>query len=149
MMGKDMDEIERSLAQFIPRSAPPDLGRRVVARALDSRMNAAVTPRMRAMAVLCFVLTTVVMTGDALFSKWQSGRIGVLRGGPGVSEPGGEEADLLWAEVGGDLGDLDKFRKEGLVFSRLGSLGGSSRAYLEARDLLKGTIDHEDPESYY
>ncbi len=92
-MGKDMDEIERSLARLVPRSAPPDLGRRVVARALDSRKNAAVTPRLRAMAVVCFVLTTVVMTGDALFSKWQSGRIGVLRGGPGVSEPGGEEAD--------------------------------------------------------
>jgi len=149
MMGKDMDEIERSLARLVPRSAPPDLGRRVVARALDSRKNAAVSPRMRAVAGLCFVLTSIVVIGDAVISKWQSGRIGVLRGGPGVSEPGGEEADLLWAEVGGELGDLDKFRKEGLVFSRLGSLGGSSRAYLEARDWLKGTIDHEDPEILY
>lgn len=143
------DDIEKSLARLVPRATPPGLGLQVIARALDSRKNAVLTPRMRAVALVWAVLTLVAVIGDAVVSKRQSGRIAALLGGPGVSKPAGEEARLLWAEIGSDLGDLDKFRREGIALSRLGSRHDSRWAFIEARDRLKGMIDHEDPENYY
>jgi hypothetical protein len=106
---------------------------------------------MRAIATICLVLASIAMAGDAVISKRQSGRIAALRGGPGVSAPAKEEEEvrLLWAEVGVDLGGLDKFQREGTLLSRLASRGGSERAYLKAREMLKGMTDYEDPENYY
>jgi hypothetical protein len=149
MIEHDPDDIERSLGQLVPKPAPSGLRERVLDSALESRRNAPFTLRMRAVAGVCFVLTSLAMIGDAVISKRQSGRIAALLGGPGVSKPAGEEARLLWAELGSDLGDLDKLRREGIALSRLGSRHDSRWAFIEARDRLKGMIDHEDPENFY
>jgi hypothetical protein len=149
MIKHDPDDIEKSLARLVLRATPPGLHERIVARAFEARENAVVTPRMRAVAGVCLVLTSLAMIGDAVISKRQSGRITALLGGPGVSKPAGEEARLLWAELGSDLGDLDKLRREGIALSLLGSRHDSRWAFIEARDRLKGMIDHEDPENYY
>jgi len=149
MTEKDRDDIKTSLERLVPRGVPPDLGRRIVGRALDARKNAAMTPRMRIVAVACAILIGAVLGADPLLGRHESVRIAALRDGPGVLAPAGEDVRLLWAEVGGDLGDLDKFLGERIVLSRLGSRGGAGRAYLEARDRLKGMFDHEDPENYY
>ena len=143
------DDIEQSLGRLVPKPAPSGLRERVLDSALESRRNAALTPRMRAVAAVCFVLTSLVLIGDAVVSKRQSGRITALLGGPGVSKPAVDEARLLWAELGSDLGDLDKLRREGIALSRSGSRDDSLRALFKARDELKGMIDHEDPENYY
>jgi hypothetical protein len=149
MTGRDSDDIEKSLDQLVQLAVPPGLGGRVVGRALEARKNAAMTPRMRIVAVVCSILIIAVLGADSLLGRHESARIAALLGGPGVSAPVEEDVRLLWGEVGGDLGDLDKLRKEGILLSRLGSRGGAGRAYLEARDWLKGMFDHEDPENYY
>jgi hypothetical protein len=149
MIGKDPDDIEKALERLTPLAVPPGLGRRIVARAREARKNAAMTPRMRIAAVVCSILIIAVLGADSLLGRHESARIAALLDGPGVSASAGEDVRLQWAEIGGDLGDLDKFRREGILLSRLGSRGGSGRAYLEARDWLKGMIDHEDPENYY
>ncbi len=149
MTEKKLDDIERSLARLAPKAIPPGLGQRVMASVLESRKNAVWTPRMRAVAAICLVSASIAMAGDAVISKRQSGRIAALLGGPGVSNPAGEEIGLLWAELGSDLGDLDKLRREGILFSHLGGRHGSLGAYFEAQARLKGMIDHEDPENYY
>lgn len=149
MTEKELDDIERALARLAPKAIPAGLGQRVMASVLESRKNAVWTPRMRAVATICLVLASIAMAGDAVISKRQSGRIAALLGGPGVSNPAGEEIRLLRAELGSDLGDLDKLLREGIFFSRLGSRRGSPWAYFEAQDRLKGLIDHEDPENFY
>jgi hypothetical protein len=149
MIEHDPDDIERSLGQLVPKPAPPGLRERVLDSAIEVRKNAAMTPRMRTVAVVCSILIVAVLGVDPLISRHEAARMAALLDGPGVSAPIEEEVRLLWAEVGGDLGDLDKFCKEGILLSRLGSRGGSREAFLEARDWLKGMIDHEDPENYY
>lgn len=148
-MGNDLDDIEKSLARLVPKPGPHGLRQRIIGHALKARKKAVVTPRMRALAAICLVLTSIVMVGDAVVSKWQSGRIAALLGGPVVSKPAGDEARLLWVELGADLGDFDKFRREGIALSRLRSRDDSRYAFFETRDWLKGMIDHEDPENYY
>ena len=144
-------DTEGELRRLVPSSVPPGMRRRVLDRALDSRKNAAVTPRLRSAALVWAVLALVAVIGDAVISKGQSERLAAFLGGPGISTPAGaeEEGRRLWAEVGGDLGDLDKLRMTGIVLSRLGSRHESRWASFEARDRLKGMIDHEDPENYY
>ncbi len=105
MTGKDLDDIEKSLARLAPKAIPPGLRQRVMASALDARENAGLTPRMWAVALVWAMLALVAVIGDAVVSKWQSGRIAALLGGPVVSKPAGEEARLLWAELDADLGD--------------------------------------------
>lgn len=143
------NDIERSLGQLSPKPSFPGLRQRILASALESRKDVACTPRMRVVAVVCVTLTSLVLIGDAVVSKRQSGRIAALLGGPGASAPAEKEARLLWAELGADLGDLEIFCREGIVLSRLGSRDDSRWAFFEARDRLKGMIDHEDPENYY
>jgi hypothetical protein len=143
------DDIGESLGRLVPLPVPSGLRRRIMASVLESRKNAVLTPRMRVIATICLVLASMAMAWDAVISKRQSGRIAALLGGPGVSNPAGEEIGLLWAELGSDLGDLDKLRREGILFSCLGSRHGSPGAYFKAQDRLKGMIDHEDPENYY
>jgi hypothetical protein len=149
MTGRDPDEIEKSLNQFVPLAVPPGLGRQIVARALEARRNAAMTPRMRIAAVVCSILIIAVLGADSLLGRHESARIAALIDGPGVSAPVEEDVRLLWGEVGGDLGVLDELRREEILLSRLRGRGGPGRAYLEARDWLKGMSDHEDPENYY
>jgi glycine/D-amino acid oxidase-like deaminating enzyme len=149
MTGKNLDDIEKSLARLSPKAIPPGLRQRVMASALDARKNAGLTTRMRAVALVLAMLAAVAVIGDAIVSKWQSGRIAGLLGSPSVSKPAREEARLLWAELGADLGDLDTFRRERIVLSRLESQDDSRRAFFAARDWLKGMIDHEDPENCY
>lgn len=144
-----LDDIERSLERLAPKAIPPGLGQRVMAAVLESRKNTVLTPQMRVIAAICLALASIAIAGDAVISKQQSGRIAALLGGPGVSNPAGEDVRLLWAEVGSDLGGLDKLRKEEIFISRLGSRHDSPWAFLKAQDRLKGMIDHEDPENYY
>ena len=149
MTARDSGDIERSLERLAPKAIPAGLRQRGMDSALETGRDVAMTPRRRASAAGWLILTTMVMIGDAVSSKRQFGRISALLGGPGVSNPAGEEIGLLWAELGSDLGDLDKLSREGIIFSRLGSRRGSPWAYFEAQDRLKGMIDHEDPENYY
>ncbi|OGD21709.1 MAG: hypothetical protein A2Y70_03630 [Candidatus Aminicenantes bacterium RBG_13_64_14] len=149
MIEHDPDDIERSLGQLVPKSASPGLRERVLDSAFEARKYAALTPRMRLVAVVCSILIVAVLGADSLLGRHESAQIAALLDDPGVLAQVEEDVRLLWAEVGGDLGELDKFRREGIFLSRLGSRGGSGWAYLEARDWLKGMFDHEDPENYY
>ena len=149
MIEHDAEDIEESLKRIVPKPAPPGLRQRVLASALESRKDAALTPRMRIAAIVCSILIVAVLGADSLLGRHESAQIAALLDDPGVLAQVEEDVRLLWAEVGGDLGELDKFRREGIFLSRLGSRGGSGWAYLEARDWLKGMFDHEDPENYY
>jgi hypothetical protein len=146
MKGKDIGGIEETLKRLVPRAVPAGLGDRVVGRALGSRGNALVTPRLRTVAAVSVALALTALVGDAVVSRRQSGRLAALLHGPVVPQPAGDEAATLWAELGPVLGDLDRFRREEIVLSRRGSRGGAERAYLEAREKLKGMIDHENAE---
>jgi hypothetical protein len=151
MITRNPVDLEKSLERLMPMAIPPGLRERVMASAIESRENAVLTPRLRATALVWAVLALVAVIGDAVISKWQSGRIAALLGGPNISTPAGaeDEGHRLWADFGGELGDLDKFRMAGIALSRLGNRGGDREAFLETRDYLKGMIDYEDPEKYY
>jgi hypothetical protein len=149
MIERHPDDIGESLVRLVPLPVPSGLRQQIMASVLESRKNALLTPRVMGIATICLVLASIAMIGDAIVSKQQSGRMAALLGGPGVSNPAGEDIRLLWAELGSDLGDLDKLRREGIVHSRLWSRHDSPWAYFETQDRLKGMIDHEDPENYY
>lgn len=149
MKGKDIDGIEESLKRLVPRAVPPGLGDKVVGRALGSRRNALVTPRLRTVAAVSVALAMTALIGDAIVSKRQSEEMDGLLAGAGAAQRAVSAAGSLWAELGPELGDLDRFRRGEMVLPRRGDRGGSERAYFEIREKLKGWIDHENAEDLH
>jgi len=142
-------DTEGELRRLVPSTVPLGMRRRVLDSALNARLNAVLTPGMRALAVACTIVIVAALAIEPLVGRHEAARMTALLDGRGVSNQAGEEARLLWAEVGGDLADPDKFRMAVIVFSRLGSRHESRPAFFEARDRWKGMIDHEDPENFY
>jgi len=145
----ERNDIERDLGRLVARPVPDKLRERVLGSALEARKNAAMTPRMRVMAVVFSILIVAVLGIDLFLGEHEAARLAALIDGPGLSMPTGQEAGLLWSELGVDLGDSDKFRRAGIALSRLKDRDDSRKALLEARDWLKGMIDHEDPEDIF
>ena len=135
--GSGPSDIERELNQLDAAPVLPGLRGRVLGRARESRANAALTPGMRILALACSALIVAVLAVDPLVGRREAARLEGLRGGPGVTEPKGPESDpVFWAELGVGARDMDRALGRGIV--KPGS---------KAKDRLKGTIDHEDPES--
>lgn len=135
--GSGTSDIERELNRLDAAPVPPGLRGRVLGRARESRANAALTPGMRILALACSALIVAVLAVDPLVGRREAARLERLRGVPRVSEPKGPESDpLFWAELGVGARDMDRALGRGIV--KPGS---------KANERLKGTIDHEDPES--
>jgi len=149
--GRDVFEdgaagVERELRRLVPAAAPPGLRGRVVARAAEARRGALLAPWMRVSAVACSVLIVTVLGIDPLIVRHEAVRMAALLGVAGGSEPTERESDFLWAELGVDMGVIDRALRGGIA--RFGSKGSeaSLRDHLQARDRLKGMTDYENAE---
>jgi hypothetical protein len=142
-------DIEGALGRLVPQATPPRLGGRVLGAALEARKNAVLTPRMRIAAVACAILIVAVLGADRLVGRRQAAQMATLLDGPGVSNLAGQDVAALWAELGADLGDSDRFQRVGIALSRLKERDGPRKVMLEQRDQLKGMIDHEIPEDIF
>ena len=134
--GSGPSDIERELNRLDAAPVPPGLRGRVLGRARESRANAALTPGMKILALACSALIVAVLAVDPLVGRREAARLEGLRGGPGVSELKGPESDPFWAELGVGARDMDRALGRRIV-----------KPGPKAKDRLKGTIDHEDPES--
>jgi hypothetical protein len=102
---------------------------------------------MRILALACSAMIVAVLAVDPLVGRYEAVRLEGLLGVPRISEPKEPGIDPLWAELGVGAKDIDRTLGRGTV--RPGSRGreASLKDYIRAKDRLKGTIDHEDPES--
>lgn len=148
MTEHDADDLERSLRRLARKTIPSGLRGRVLDAALESRKNAAWTPRMRAVVAVCSALIVVVLGVDRHIEKSEEIRIAALLGGLDVSEPAEQDTLSLQAELGMDLGDVHRSLRMGMALSRSWGRHDLRKALSEARDRLKGMIDHEDPEKF-
>ena len=146
MRVEEKDDVERDLERLVPAPVADGLRERVLGSAREARKNAAMTPRMRAMAAVFSILIVAVLGIDLFLGQHEAARRTALIDGPGISTPTGQEAGLLWSELGVDLGESDRFRQAGGALSRLKDRDDSRKALMKMRDLLKGMIDHENPE---
>jgi hypothetical protein len=105
------DDIERQLNRLAPRPIPPGLRERVLSSALEARRNTALTPRLRAMAVVCAALIAVLLGIGPLVERQASARLtAVLDGRPSADAAVMKSADL--AELTGlEAADAERMVK--------------------------------------
>jgi TPR repeat protein len=145
--GNGSPDIERQLKQLDPRPVPPGLCERMLGSATEAGKNTALSPRMRVAAVALTILLVAALGINLFIGGQEKARLAILLEGPALSVPAGPEASLIWTELAADLGDIDRCRRVGLALSRSRGRGDPRKALLEARDRLKGMIEHEDPEN--
>lgn len=146
-LGRGPSDIEWELGRLDAAPVAPGLRGRILGRAREVRAAAALTPRMRILALACAALIVAALAVDPLVGRLEAARLEGLLGVPGVPEPKGPGSDPLWAELGLDAGGIDKALGGGIVKLRSKGREASLRDYRRAMDRMKGTIDHEDPES--
>lgn len=145
MIEHDPDDIERSLGQLVPKPAPPGLRERVLDSAIEVRKNAAMTPRMRTVAVVCSILIVAVLGVDPLISRHEAARMAALLDGRSSARTAGEEASDLAEVLGGQGSEANRM-------ARLQVLAASAvredreRNFIEARKWLKGWLENETSE---
>ena len=131
-------EIETKLAGLAARPAPPGMRDRVLGAARAVRAKDAISPRAWLAAAACALLIVAALGADGVLARRQAAEIAALLDGRSAEKPA-EPMD--W---GADLPELAGIRPAAMA--RAGSApdaGLSLRAY---RDLLKGALDHADPE---
>ena len=147
MIEHDPDDIEKSLGQLVPKPASPGLRKRVLDSALEARKNVAMTPRMRAVAVVCSILIVAILGADSLLRRHESAQIAALLDGRSLDLKAGEEASDL-AEV------LDVQGSEASMMARLQVMAAFAvredreRNFIEARKRLKGWLENETSEDF-
>ena len=148
MLKNGADEIERSLRALALKPAPPGLRHRVLDSAVKARKNAPLTAGMRIAAAVCSALIVGALGIDRHLEIREAARLTALVGGPEAATPAGQDPfDSLWAELGLDWGDVEKPWRREMTLSRLRDRTGSRPALSEIRELVKGMIDHDDPEN--
>ena len=144
MTTNDPKDIEKTLLSLSPKTVPPGLRARVLESALKKQQGLVMTPRMWAAAAVCAALIAIAVLGDAAVSRVQNERLHTLLNGPGVSRVTDETAGPLPAELYGEIGDLEKSGLERTILTRRRTGSASPQGLFEARERLKGWLDHED-----
>jgi len=144
--GRDLTEIERGLARLAPAPVPPGLRGRVIDRALEARRNAALTPRLRALTVVCATVIVAVLMSDPLIGGHEAARLAALRGGPSPARAAEDETSEIAELLDGHGRDADWiFRLQALTAAALPKERKGD--LVEARARLKGWIENETSES--
>ena len=138
------DDIERQLNRLAPRPIPPGLRGRVLSSALEARRNTALTPRLRAMAVVCAALIAVLLGIGPLVERQASARLtAVLDGRPSADAAVMKSADL--AELTGlEAADAERMVK----LLALSSSAESEKRQNRLDEALRGPKGWSDYETY-
>ena len=144
MTPNDPQDIEKTLLSLSPKPVPQGLRERVLDSALEKRRDLVMTPWMRAVAGVCAALIAVAVLGDAAVTRAQNDTLRALLNGRGVSRPAVEDAGPFLAEIFGEVGDRERAGLERVALARPATRSVSLQDIEEARERLKGWLDHED-----
>ena len=138
------DDIERQLNRLAPRPVPPGLRERVLSSALEARRNTALTPRLRAMVVVCAALMAALLGIGPLVERQASARLtAVLDGRPSADAAVMKSADL--AELTGlEAADAERMVK----LLALASSAESEKRQNRLDEALRGPKGWSDYETY-
>ena len=145
-MKDERPDVESALARLTPAPAPPGLRERVLARALEARRSAALTPPMRLLAAVCIILVALVIGIEPVMGRLETARLAALLDGlpPASPEdrPMPELAEALGGPAGGPEERLARFRAAAASAAR----EARRTEFFEVRERLKGWLDNETSE---
>ncbi|MBE3131566.1 MAG: hypothetical protein IMZ54_12745 [Acidobacteria bacterium] len=145
MMDHDRDDIEESLARLVHKPASPGLRQRVLDSAIEVRKNAAMTPRMRTVAVVCSILIVAVLAIEPLVGRHEAARMTALLDGRSSARAAGEEAYDLAEVLGVQGSEADRMARL-QVLAASASREDRVSDFIEARKRLKGWLKNETSE---
>ena len=146
MIEHDAEDIEESLKRIVPKPAPPGLRQRVLASALESRKDAALTPRMRIAAIVCSILIVAILGADSLLGRHESAQIAALLDGRPSVRAVAEDASDLAEVMGGQCADEDAVKRLQIMAATT-ARKNQERNIIEARKGLKGWLENESFEN--
>jgi hypothetical protein len=139
-------DTEGELRRLVPSTVPPGMRRRVLDRALEARLNAALTPGMRALALACSIVIVAVLAIEPLVGRHEAARMTALLDGRSSARTAGEEACDL-AEVLGVQGNkADRMARLQIMAASTGREDRVS-GFIKARNGLKGWLKNETSEN--
>jgi hypothetical protein len=139
-------DTEGKLRRLVPSAVPPGMRRRVLDRALEARLNAALTPGMRALAVACSIVIVAVLAIEPLVGRHEAARMTALLDGRPSARTVGEEAFDL-AEALGVQGSEAARMVRLQIMAASASRQDRVSDFIEARKGLKGWLDNETSEN--
>ena len=143
--GEGGPDVERELGRLAVIPVPPGLGQRVLGRAMEVRAQAALTPRLRALAAACSIVILAVLAADPVFSRREASRITAVVDGQAAPVPATSRLPELAEALDGQDGDWSRM-------NRLQALAASAARMearhdlISARERLKGWLSYETPE---
>jgi hypothetical protein len=144
MTANDPRDIEKALLSLDAKPVPPGLNKRILGSALKARRDLVLTPSMWAAATACAALIAVALLGDAALTRAQNESLGALLNGRAAAQAPVEDAGPLLAEIWEEIGDQERAGLERVALARPVPRSVSLRDVLQARERLKGWLDHED-----
>ena len=139
-------DTEGELRRLVPSSVPPGMRRRVLDRALEARLNAALTPGMRALAVACAIVIVAVLAIEPLVGRHEAARMTALLDGRSSARTAGEEAYDLAEVLGVQGSEADRMARLQIMAVSVGREDRISD-FIEARKRLKGWLNNETSEN--
>jgi hypothetical protein len=134
----DRSDVEKKLAGLAARPVPPGMRDRVLGAARAARAKDAIPPGAWLAAAACALLIVAALGADAVLARRQAAGIASLLDGRSTEKSAGLK------DWGADLPELAGIRS--LVMARAGSATEAGLPLRAYRDLLKGALDHADPE---
>jgi hypothetical protein len=142
--GFDLVDIEKDLGRLAPVDSPAGLRVRVMDRADRARERAALSPRMRILAVACSIVIVAVLLTGPLIGRHERIRLAALLDGRSAAPAASQATELAEVLVGEDS------QAERMVRLRLAAASAARKeqAYqvTEARRWLKGWLEDETSE---
>jgi hypothetical protein len=143
--------LEKTLAELVPRPAPPGLKGRILASADEVKERVVMTPRMWSVAAACLVLIAAVLVGDAIISRSQMDDIFALVGRPSApaQDLSSVLAELGAAGVGMEVRAGEQSFLTRRFLARMGPDPDSGVSIPEISKKLEGWNDDEGTENPY
>jgi hypothetical protein len=139
-------DTEGELRRLVPSTVPSGMRRRVLDRALEARLNAALTPGMRALAVACAIVIVAVLAIEPLVGRHEAARMTALLDGRSSARTAGEEAYDLAEVLGVQVGEADRMARL-QIMAASASREDRVSDFIEARKRLKGWLNNETSEN--
>lgn len=139
-------DTEGELRRLVPSTVPPGMRRRVLDRALEARLNAALTPGMRALAVACAIVIVAVLAIEPLVGRQEAARMTALLDGRSSARTAGEEAYDLAEVLGVQGSEADRMARL-QIMAASASREDRVSDFIEARKRLKGWLKNETSEN--
>ena len=143
-VARGSSDIERDLGRLTPPPVPPELRRRILDRARESRGKPLLSPAMRIAAVASPILIIALLAVDPSLNRLEGARLAALVDGRGQPVPAGEMSSVLAEVVGGTgvtAGAAQFARWE--IIAEAAALKEQKHQVTEARKRLKGWLANE------